>query len=138
MTKHQFESPTELGPGSTRSVPNALARLHQARGAERLQSKLAQPWLAPLSSVVFLVVLTALIFHHQVFEGWTFPWDFFSTPTTTPAFVADTFGRGHPLSWTPFVASGFPPAVDPQAGIYFPIWWLSGWVRSRRFPLGKR
>ncbi len=129
MTKHQFESPAELGPGSTRSVPNALARLHQPRGAERLQSKLAQPWLAPLSSVVFLVVLTALIFHHQVFEGWTFPWDFFSTPTTTPAFVADTFGRGHPLSWTPFVASGFPPAVDPQAGVYFPIWWLFGLFR---------
>jgi hypothetical protein len=90
---------------------------------------LAKPWLAPLASVVFLVVLTALIFRHQVFDSWTFPWDFFSTPTTTPAFVADTFGRGHPLSWTPFVASGFPPALDPQAGVYFPIWWLFGLFR---------
>jgi hypothetical protein len=101
----------------------------QASWAERLQSKLARPWLAPLFSAVFLVVLTALIFRHQVFGGWSFPWDFESTPTTTPAFVADTFGRGNPLSWTPFVASGFPPAVDPQAGVYFPIWWLFGLFR---------
>jgi hypothetical protein len=128
VTEDRFES-LELGPGRARSPASALARLRQARGAERLQSTLVQPWFAPLSSVILLVALTALSFRHQVFGGWTFPWDFFSTPTTTPAFVADTFGRGHPLSWTPFVASGFPPAVDPQAGVYFPIWWLFGLFR---------
>ena len=119
MTDHQS---VELGPHSTRSFSNAFDRLQRAPGLEALEAKLAQPWLAPLASVAFLVVLTALVFRHQVFQGWTFPWDFQSTPVTTPAFVADTFGRGNPLSWTPFVASGFPrlsirrPACTSRSG----------------------
>jgi hypothetical protein len=27
------------------------------------------------------------------------------------------------------VASGFPAAIDPQAGVYFPLWWLFGFLR---------
>ncbi len=76
-----------------------------------------------------LVVITAWVFHRQLFDQWSFPWDFLGTYTTTPAFVAATFGHAHPLSWSPFVASGFPVDVDPQAGVYFPVWWILGAFR---------
>jgi hypothetical protein len=76
-----------------------------------------------------LLALTVLVFRRQLFDGWSFPWDFLGTYTTTPAFVAATIGRGHLLSWSPFVASGFPVAADPQAGLYFPGWWLLGVLR---------
>jgi hypothetical protein len=78
------------------------------------------------ATVTLLLALTIWIFKQQLFENWSFPWDFLGTYTTTPAFVADTIGRGHPLSWSPFVASGFPVDVDPQAGLYFPLWWVLG------------
>ena len=39
-----------------------------------------------------------------------------------------TVGAGHALSWTPFVASGFPVDVSPQSGYYFPLWWAIGSV----------
>lgn len=80
----------------------------------------------PALIVGFLVVLTLLIFRQQLFDHWTFPWDFVGAYTTTPAFVAASVGSGHCLSWSPFVASGFPVDVDPQAGLYFPGWWLLG------------
>jgi hypothetical protein len=76
-----------------------------------------------------LFALTLWIFHLQIFDNWSFPWDFGGTYSTTPAFVAATFGHGHPLSWSPFVASGFPVDIDPQAGLYFPGWWLLGALR---------
>jgi hypothetical protein len=77
---------------------------------------------------VFLVLLgfVCVVFSKQLFEHWTFPWDFLGTYTTTPAFVAATIGRGHPLTWSPYVASGFPLDVDAQAGFYFPGWWALG------------
>ncbi len=83
---------------------------------------------ARVPAFVFLVLLgfVCVIFSQQLFDHWTFPWDFLGTYTTTPAFVAATIGRGHPLSWSPFVASGFPVDIDPQAGVYFPGWWALG------------
>jgi hypothetical protein len=99
------------------------------RGIERaeafLESLSWQRWL-PLLAVGCLVVLTASIFVRQLFGHWTFPWDFLGPYTASPPFAAATIGSGHPLSWTPFVASGFPPDVNPQAGIYFPLWWVLG------------
>ena len=92
-------------------------------------NRLRQHHLAPALAVGLLIALTAWVFHLQLFQGWSFPWDFLGTYTTTPAFVAATIGRGHLLSWSPFVASGFPVAVDPQAGMYFPGWWLLGVLR---------
>ncbi len=82
--------------------------------------------MAPVVAVGLLVVLTLLVFARQLFLHWTFPWDFLGAYSTAPAFVAATFGSGHPLSWSPFVASGFPVDVDPQAGVYFPVWWIFG------------
>lgn len=76
-----------------------------------------------------LAAITMWAFRFQLFEHWSFPWDFLGTYSTTPAFVADTIGRGHPLFWSPFVASGFPIDVDPQAGLYFPVWWILGLLR---------
>ena len=84
---------------------------------------------ALILAVVILTALTVWVFHLQLFDGWSFPWDFLGTYTTTPAFVAASIGRGHLLSWSPFVASGFPVDVDPQAGMYFPGWWLLGVLR---------
>lgn len=81
---------------------------------------------APLFALGVLAALTVWIFARQLFDHWSFPWDFLGTYTTTPAFVAATVGRAHPLSWSPFVASGFPVDVDPQAGFYFPGWWALG------------
>jgi len=76
-----------------------------------------------------LTALTVWVFHLQLFDHWSFPWDFLGTYTTTPAFVAATIGRGHLLSWSPFVAGGFPVDVDAQSGMYFPGWWLLGVLR---------
>lgn len=73
-----------------------------------------------------LCALTTLVFRQQLFDHWTFPWDFLGGYTTTPAFVAASVRDGHLLSWSPFVASGFPVDVDTQAGVYFPGWWLLG------------
>ncbi len=67
-----------------------------------------------------------LVFEKQIFDHWTFPWDFLGPTATAPAFVAASVGSGHLLSWSPFVAGGFPVDVDPQAGMYFPGWWLLG------------
>jgi hypothetical protein len=81
---------------------------------------------APAIIVAGLFVVTVAVFYRQLFDHWTFPWDFVGSYTTTPAFVASSFGSGHLLSWSPYVASGFPVAVDPTAGMYFPGWWLLG------------
>ena len=74
----------------------------------------------------FLATVTVLIFWQQLFDHWTFPWDFVGAYTTTPAFVAASVGGGHFPAWSPYIASGFPIDVDPQAGLYFPGWWLLG------------
>jgi hypothetical protein len=108
------------------------ARLRAAM--DRLRSVEIPPVLArylrpPVLIIIGLLALTTWIFYPQLSNGWTFPWDFLGTYSTTPAFVAATFGHGHPLSWSPFIASGFPVDVDPQAGLYFPVWWLLGAVR---------
>jgi hypothetical protein len=79
--------------------------------------------------VACLVLLTGVIFHRQLFDHWTFPWDFLAEFSAAPAFVAATFGHAHLLTWTPFVASGSPVAINPQAELYFPIWWLLGALR---------
>jgi hypothetical protein len=95
-------------------------------GAKNLSGLFARPGVLATSVVGFLAVATALIFRQQLFDHWTFPWDFVGAYTTTPAFVAASVGAGHLPAWTPFVASGFPVDVDPQAGLYFPGWWLLG------------
>jgi hypothetical protein len=82
--------------------------------------------LVPTLAFAALILLTAWVFRRQLFDHWSFPWDFLGSYSTTPAFVAATIGRGHPLSWSPFVAGGFPVDVDLQAGVYFPVWWVLG------------
>ncbi|HEY2180656.1 MAG TPA: hypothetical protein VGH09_03190 [Solirubrobacteraceae bacterium] len=84
------------------------------------------PRLAATVSLATLVVLAALVFWRQLFDHWTFTWDFLGAYTTTPAFVAASVSGGHLFSWSSYVASGFPTAVDPQAGMYFPGWWALG------------
>jgi len=81
---------------------------------------------SPVLSVGFLVGLVVCIFYRQLFDHWTYPWDFLTIYTASPAFIADTVGAGHAVSWSPFVASGFPVDVSPQAGYYFPGWWTMG------------
>jgi hypothetical protein len=85
--------------------------------------------LVPALIIALFGALVVWIFWRELFDGWTFPSDFLGGSSTTPAFVAATIGRGHPLAWSPFVASGFPVDVDPQAGVYFPVWWLLGALR---------
>ncbi len=80
-------------------------------------------------SVACLVLLTLVTFHRQLFDQWTFPWDFLALSSSAPAFVAATFGHANLLTWTPFVASGSPVAINPQAELYFPLWWLFGAIR---------
>ncbi|MGA9876177.1 MAG: hypothetical protein WBQ21_10235 [Solirubrobacteraceae bacterium] len=82
--------------------------------------------LGPVTAVTLLTLLTVVVFRQQLFDHWTFPWDFLGSYTTTPAYIAAVFEGGHIPSWSPFVASGFPVNVDPQAGTYFPAWWLLG------------
>lgn len=94
--------------------------------ASRALDRLFDPRMMPVVAAGLLVVLTLLVFVRQLFLHWTFQWDFLGAYSTSPAFVAATIGSGHPLSWSPFVASGFPVDVDPQAGVYFPIWWIFG------------
>src|ERR1700722_4399210 len=84
------------------------------------------PWLSPTLIIGCLSIITVVLFKQQLFDHWTFPWDFVGAYTTTPAFVAASVGVGHLPAWSPYVASGFPVDVDPQAGLYFPGWWLLG------------
>jgi hypothetical protein len=114
-------------PSSGLHVPlvpasKAPSRLRTAR----LSALASRIGFAPIVAVVLLAGLTAWVFGRQLFDHWSFPWDFLGTYTTTPAFVAATIGRGHLQSWSPFVASGFPVDVDAQSGMYFPGWWLLG------------
>lgn len=107
---------------ASRAPVEAPARVRSLTIPERIS------WsgLAPLLAVALLALLTTAIFRQQLFDGWSFPWDFLGSYSTTPAFVASTLGRGHPLAWSPFVASGFPADIDLQAGVYYPLWWLLG------------
>jgi hypothetical protein len=98
------------------------------RGAFVLD-RLSTPGARRAAGAACLTALTLIVFARHVFAGWTFPWDFLGTYTATPPFVGATVGTGHFISWTPFVASGFPVAVDPQAELYYPIWWLFGLLR---------
>jgi hypothetical protein len=97
-------------------------------GARGFGTRVLEPSrrLAVVMSIATLVALTALVFWRQLFDHWTFTWDFLGAYTTTPAFVAASVSGGHLFSWSSYVASGFPTAVDPQAGMYFPGWWALG------------
>jgi hypothetical protein len=108
------------GPADT------LRPVDAASNPIRASKRISRPGPAPLLAIVLLGVLTVWVFERQLFDHWSFPWDFLGTYTTTPAFVAATIGRGHVLSWSPFVASGFPVDVDAQSGMYFPGWWVLG------------
>jgi hypothetical protein len=100
-------------PGNRSRATSRLAPLFRRAG-----------W--PVAATGCLAIVTLLVFYRQLFQYWTFPWDFLGTYSTTPAYVAATVGHGHFLSWSPFVASGFPVSVNPQAELYFPGWWLAG------------
>jgi hypothetical protein len=112
----------------TRTVAGRLTTAGRLRPPE-LIDRWAHRGGAPLLALGVLAGVTAWTFRLQLFDQWSFPWDFLGTYTTTPAFVAATFGHGHPLSWTPFVASGFPVDVSAQSGVYFPVWWVLGALR---------
>jgi hypothetical protein len=108
---------------------NALRFAHNALDhlrTSRFSARALRFGSSPILAIALLSGLTAWVFARQLFDHWSFPWDFLGAYTTTPAFVADTIGRGHPLSWSPFVASGFPVDVSAQSGMYFPGWWLLG------------
>lgn len=112
---------------SSRSLAPIPGTALWRRWRTQCASGLRSPFLlAGVATTLLLAGLTVWIFHLQLFDRWSFPWDFLGTYTTTPAFVADTIGRGHPLFWSPYVASGFPVDVSPQAGVYYPLWWLLG------------
>jgi hypothetical protein len=87
---------------------------------------MSRPGWAGALCVVALAVATTAVFARHLFGHWIFPWDFVGTYTATPPFVAATFGSGHFATWSPYVASGFPVAVNLQAGMYFPVWWVFG------------
>jgi hypothetical protein len=111
------------------SAERAAPREARARGRTSEHPTLVAAWergRVPAFVLLVLFGFVCVIFSKQLFEHWTFPWDFLGTYTTTPAFVAATIGRGHPLVWSPYVASGFPTDVDAQAGFYFPGWWALG------------
>lgn len=107
-----------------RSTPEMAISSVPERGS--LERTPRRPGAVPLAALVLLLVATVGVFWQQLFDHWTFPWDFVGSYSATPAFVAATVGRAHLLSWTPFVASGFPVEIDPQAGVYFPAWWILG------------
>jgi hypothetical protein len=109
-------------PGAVADSAIAAVRRGGSRGVARIRG----PLLAPALAVGLLAALTLTMFARQLFGHWTFPWDFLSHYLTTPPFVAATIGSGHPLWWSPFVASGFPVDVNPQAGVFFPLWWAFG------------
>lgn len=90
--------------------------------AARVKSPRAQGALAALG----FLALAGIVFHRQLFDGFSFPWDFVGAYSASPAFVGASVGHLHFYAWSPYVASGFPVGVDPQSGLYFPVWWLLG------------
>ncbi len=112
-------------------VAKPAARRRVAEVPGRLVARAPFRWIplaawAPIGIVGGLLAVTVAVFEKQLLGHWTFPWDFVGSYTTSPAFVAASVSDGHLLSWSPFVASGFPVDIDPQAGVYFPGWWLLG------------
>src|ERR1700733_2555673 len=122
-------STARLRPSTFQVVRQNLATSLGRFGGARPFSWIPRSWLRLTIAIGCLVALTVLVFWQQLFDHWTFPWDFLGTYTTTPAFVGASIENGHLSAWSPFVASGFPVDVNPQAGIYFPGWWLLGGLR---------
>ena len=116
-------APLLATPSTVRSRITAISLRIGRSGTFR---GIPQPACGLLLIASGLCALTTLVFRQQLFDHWTLPWDFLGGYTTTPAFVAASVRDGHLLSWSPFVASGFPVDVDTQAGVYFPGWWLLG------------
>ena len=82
---------------------------------------------APLViSTLLLAALTSTVFFPEIFFHWSFPWDFLGKYSASPAWVASTVGRGQWSEWIPFEAGGTSLAIDLQAGLYYPLWWLLG------------
>lgn len=106
-----------------------LGRRPRSWAGRPLAELAERPWLGGILAGAILSVLLAIVFRHQLFGGWSFPWDFDGAYSASPAFVGASVGNGHFLSWSPYVASGFPVDIDPQSGIYFPVWWLLGALR---------
>ena len=115
-------------PGSAASPRTVTARGRlQAAGA--VIERIRRPWMPPALAMAALTVLVLVVFVRQVFEGWSFPWDFGGAYSASPAFVGASIGHGHFLTWSPYVASGFPVGIDVQSGLYYPVWWLLGLLR---------
>src|SRR5260370_6678933 len=82
-----------------------------------------------LATAGLLALLTVSIFSRHLFLGYTFPWDFQGKFTASPPFIASTVGRGTWTEWTQLVGGGTSIAIDPQSGLYYPLWWVLGLVR---------
>ncbi len=79
-------------------------------------------------SVTFVAVCvaTSIAFAPQLFNDAVFPWDFLGGASTAPPFVAESIGEGRWPTWSNFVGSGQSLPLDPQSGLYYPLWWVLG------------
>jgi hypothetical protein len=116
-------------PGSAASSRIARTRDRLQAAADAVIERTRRPWMPPALALAALTVLVLVVFVRQVFEGWTFSWDFVGAYSASPAFVGASMGHGHLLAWSPYVASGFPVDIDVQSGVYYPVWWLLGLLR---------
>ena len=78
------------------------------------------------SSVI--VAVTAVTFTPHFRGHATFPWDFTGKESTSPAFVAALFEARTWSEWAPYQGSGMPLSVDGLRGLYFPVWWIFGFL----------
>ncbi len=126
LLSRSVTEPASAPDGSRRGSVSSAPAVSRHRLAVLLARSSGWRFASPVFAVLVLLGLTVIVFRQQLFDQWTFPWDFVGAYTTTPAYVAAVIGAGHLPAWSPFVASGFPVALDPQAGLYFPGWWALG------------
>jgi hypothetical protein len=84
-------------------------------------------WQGIKNKVLFLVLLSIqniAIFWEHYFNNVGFPWDFMSAYFAWPAFWTTAVSMGIFPQWIPYQSMGYPMAMNPQSGLYYPIFWI--------------
>lgn len=80
-----------------------------------------------VACLAFLALATIAIFWRHLFAGYTFPFDYVAT-VRWPVFLTSNVQAGLYSEWIPFVGGGMPLPYNAASSLYFPVWWIAGWL----------
>ena len=82
-------------------------------------------WGFPAAALIILAAQNLAIFWGHYFGDVGFPWDFLGDYYAWTAFWTTALQKGIFPQWNPFQQMGYPLALNPQIGIYYPpLWWF--------------